>query len=224
MPFWACRRFSASSQTTDCGAVHHRRRHLVAAMRRQAVHEQRVGLGAGHQLFVDPIGGEFVVALLALLHAHRNPGVGHHQVGILDRVLRRCGEHHLAALLTHPLQQATARPERARPGQAQAEAETDGRLHPRPGDIVGIAAPGDRAAGDAAAVLLVGHHVGHQLARMRLVGQAVDHRDGRVLREFRQFLRIVGPDHDRIDVAGEHARRVRHALAAAHLRASSLRG
>src|SRR5579884_4198478 len=37
--------------------------HLLAAFRRQAVHEDRVGLGLGHQPLVHPIGGEQVVAV-----------------------------------------------------------------------------------------------------------------------------------------------------------------
>jgi hypothetical protein len=38
-------RFSASSNTTELRAVDHLVGDLLAAMRRQAVHEQRVGLG-----------------------------------------------------------------------------------------------------------------------------------------------------------------------------------
>ena len=52
--------------------------------------------------------------------------------------------------------------------------------------IVAVAGPGDGAAGDAAAMLLEGHHVGHQLAGMGLVGQAVDDRHRSVLGQLQQ--------------------------------------
>src|SRR6266700_810483 len=67
---------------------HHRLRtvdHLVgdflAAMRGQAMHEQRVGSCQRHQLGVDLIGLQQIVAMFAVLVAHRHPGVGDDAIG-----------------------------------------------------------------------------------------------------------------------------------------------
>mgnify|MGYP007034008736 CR=1 FL=1 len=47
--------------------------------------------------------------------------------------------------------------------------------------------------------------IGHDLARMRPVGQAVDHRHARIVRQFLDLGVIVGADHDRIDHPAKHA-------------------
>ena len=52
---------------------------------------------------------------------------------------------------------------------------------------------------------------------MRGVGQPVDHRHGRMARELVQLSRLVGADHDRVDIARQHARGVGHGLAAPEL-------
>ena len=52
---------------------------------------------------------------------------------------------------------------------------------------------------------------------MRAVGEAVDHRHRRVLRQLDQGLMLVGADHDRIDVAGHHLGCIGNGLAAADL-------
>ena len=68
-----------------------------------------------------------------------------------------------------------------------------------------------------AAMLLEGQDVGHHLAGMRLFGQAVDDGHGRVARQLLHRLMIEDADHDRVDIAREHARGVGDALAAAEL-------
>ena len=57
------------------------------------------------------------------------------------------------------------------------------------------------AFGDGSDALLESHQVGHDLAGMRIIGQPVDDRNGRVFRQFRHAGRIAGPDHDPIDIA-----------------------
>jgi hypothetical protein len=47
--FCACSRFSASSKITECGPSMTSFVASSSAMRGQAVHEERVGLGVGHQ-------------------------------------------------------------------------------------------------------------------------------------------------------------------------------
>ena len=66
------------------------------------------------------------------------------------------------------------------------------------------------------------HHVGHDLAGMGPVGQPVDHRHVRVGRQFQQLLFLRAAQHDGVDIAREHARRVGHGLAAAELAAFAL--
>ncbi len=61
------------------------------------------------------------------------------------------------------------------------------------------------------------HDVGHQLARVACFRQAVDHRYGGVGGKFSELPYAVGAQHDHVDVAGQHARRVGHRFAAAKL-------
>ncbi len=74
---------------------HHRLRpvddlvgHLLAPVGGQAVHEQRVGLGAGHQPVIDLVGLQQVVPARAVAVAHRHPGVGDDAVGAFHGLVR----------------------------------------------------------------------------------------------------------------------------------------
>ena len=66
-------------------------------------------------------------------------------------------------------------------------------------------------------MLLEGEDVGHDLARMRGLGQPVDHRHRRVLGELEHHRVVEDADHDRVDIARQHPRRVGDGLAAAEL-------
>ena len=61
------------------------------------------------------------------------------------------------------------------------------------------------------------HDVGHDLAGMRLVGEAVDHRNGRVIRQFAEVVMRLGADHDGIDIARQNPRRIGNGFAAAQV-------
>ncbi len=62
-------------------------------------------------------------------------------------------------------------------------------------------------------MLLEGQDVGHQLAGMRLVGQPVDHRHAGRARKVEKALVALRAQHDPVDIARQHLRRVAHGLA-----------
>ncbi len=159
------------------------------------------------------------MAALAVLVAHRHPGVGDDAVGVLRRRHRDRGRRRSRRRIC--LAQASSgfvRRELRRRRDVEAEGEALGGMHPGRQHVVGVAGPGDGAAVDRAAMLLEGHHVGHHLAGMREAGQAVDHRHGGVAAPARRTHVVVeDADHDRIDIARQHARGVGDGLAAAEL-------
>ena len=63
-------------------------RHLLAAMRRQAVEEQGTLGGTRHQRRVDAIGLEQPAARRRVVLPHRHPGIGEDRVGTPHRRLR----------------------------------------------------------------------------------------------------------------------------------------
>src|SRR5580700_5746987 len=65
-------------------AVDHVVGDLFAAMGRRAMHEDGIGLGAGHQPRIDLIALEQVMAPRAVAVAHGDPGIGNDAVGALD--------------------------------------------------------------------------------------------------------------------------------------------
>src|SRR3712207_9113205 len=66
-----------------------------------------------------------------------------------------------------------------------------------------------------------GQHVGESLAGVKLVGEAVDHRDLGMLGELVDVTLGEGADHDRDQVAREHLGRVLDRLAPAELEVRS---
>ncbi len=99
----------------------------------------------------------------------------------------------------------------------EGEAEAFGRLDPGVGHVVGVTDPRDRLAADAAALLDVGEDIGQHLAGMVFVGQPVDHRHPRMRGKTLDDLLAEGADHDDVDHARDHLRRILDRLAAPQL-------
>ena len=83
--------------------------------------------------------------------------------------------------------------------------------------VVAIAKPCDLQPGQRLAMFDHGQQIGDDLAGMRFVGQAVDHRNGRMARHFLDLGMIVGAQHDGIDHPAQHAGGIGDALAAPQL-------
>ena len=99
----------------------------------------------------------------------------------------------------------------------EIEPELPRCMQERGTDVVAIPRPDNLAPGNRAAMFLIGHHVGHDLAGMGAVGQAVDHRDRGVLGHLQQRRFLEGADHDQIDIARQHLGGVGDGLAMAKL-------
>ena len=91
--FWTWSRFSASSQTTEWGPSMTDVADLLAAVGREAVQDDAVGFGEGHQGVVEAVTGKGLEPLLLLrLLPHARPDVGIEDIGVLDRLLRVVGQ------------------------------------------------------------------------------------------------------------------------------------
>ena len=194
---------------------------LLAPVGRQAVHDDRVGRRVGHQLGGDGVVGEHRQPLLGLaLLAHRDPGVGDHDVGAVDGLDRvaleqrgpagaradgvRAVDHRLLGLL--PLGRADADVHAGRhPGEEPGVAHVAGA----------VADERDRQAGEGALVLLDGQQVGEQLAGVVVVGEGVDDRHPGVRRHLLDRVLAVGAPHDHRGLPAEHPRHVGDRLALA---------
>ena len=82
-------------------------------------------------------------------------------------------------------------------------------------DVVAVADVRRDDVREGALALADREDVRKALARVRQVGQSIDDRDRRVLREFLERLVGEGAEHDDVDVAAHHPRDVRDTLAAA---------
>ena len=104
-----------------------------------------------------------------------------------------------------------------RTGDLEPEVEARRSVDPGRQHVVVVPGPGDLAPAEGPALLLEGHEVGQHLAGMRLLGEAVDHRNRRMRRHFPHVVMGEDADDDRIDIARQDARRVGDGLAPAEL-------
>jgi hypothetical protein len=140
---------------------------------------------ARHQAVVDLIGPQQVVAG-AFLVAHRDPAIGDDAIGALDRFLGT-----MVSLILAPCFLAQAI--RAGGGASSSGVATDSSKSSRPAawtqevsTLLVSPVQAMRLPSIAPLALLEGHDVGHDLAGMLALGQAVDHRDGGVFRHLDQ--------------------------------------
>ena len=123
-------------------AVDHVGGHLEAAVRRQAVHEDRARRGQRHHRLVDREALERRDALLlVVLLPHRHPRVGVHGVGAVDRVVGRVptAPTDAAPSSVEPLELGVVGVEARRAAEAQVHAEHRAHLAERAGDVVVVA-------------------------------------------------------------------------------------
>jgi hypothetical protein len=102
-------------------------------------------------------------------------------------------------------------------GRDEAHPEAGRADHQRDAHVVPIAEIGEAGAREPAQPLANRHQVGERLAWVRVVREPVDDGDVRVLGELLNVLLREGADHDCVEVALEHVRRVLDRLAAAEL-------
>ncbi len=158
--------------------VEHVGGHLFAAMGRQAVHEQRMGRGSGHQGGVDLVLGKNLFPPgRFLLAAHRRPDVRVDRIDAGDG-LRWAGERADLRAVARPshgvVDHAVGQLEAARRGDVERDATHHRGMCQRRGDVVPVADIGDAAATQRSPLLAQRQHVGQRLARMLLVAERVD--------------------------------------------------
>ena len=192
---------------------------FFAPVRGQAVHEQGIGLGGGHHVGIDaPVGKGFAALFVFGLVAHAGPDIGGDQVGTLAGFFR-VAKNFVAACARCAAAKGQFFIHFVAVGGAHmhGKAQQIGRLQPGVGHVVAIAHPGDDLAGDAATVLDEGEDVGQDLAGVKFVGQAVDHRHARILGKALDLVLAKGADHDQIGHAADDAGAVLDGLGAAQL-------
>jgi hypothetical protein len=102
-------------------------------------------------------------------------------------------------------------------GQRQLEPQQPGGVEPGVGHVVAVADPGVADLADVAAQLVDGEQVGHQLARVQLIGEAVEHRHRGPAGQLLGPGLIEGADDDAVAVTAQHPRGVLDRLAAGDL-------
>ena len=193
--------------------------YLFTAMGGQAVQHDAIRFCQGHQRIIQAVAGKGLLAnLLFSLLPHAGPDIGIDHVGSGDRNFRVGRQRDLAGSLGHgPLHDRGIRLVPLRAGQSQLEAENRRSLDPGVGHIVAIADPGEDQSFIGALLLDNRHQVGHDLAGVKQVGQAVDYRHVRVARKFIDDFLAEGADHHAVTVAGHDPCSILDRLAAPHL-------
>src|SRR5690606_29761241 len=144
-----------------------------------------------------PVGEGGAAGVVLGFVAHAGPDVGGDQVGAaagFDGVVELA--QHAGGRGAHAGRVELVA---ARGRHVQREAQHFGGLQPGVRHIVGVADPGHRLAGYGAAVFDIGEDIGQDLARVKLVGQAVDDRHARVRGKALDAGLLEGADHDDVD-------------------------
>ena len=137
--------------------------------------------GLLHQGCIDLIGLEQIVAGGGILVMHGNPCIGYHAGGAGNGHFGRRRDRDIRTVRCAPISQASGLSESGWRGDAQLASKARYRactkeaatLLPSPTQAISLFF-------EAAAMLFQGQDVGHDLAGMRLVGEAVDDRNGGV--------------------------------------------
>ena len=104
--------------------------HLLAAVRGEAMHENGIRLGPRHEARIYLIALEQVVAASAIAITHRHPGIGHHTVRALHRLVRIGNDRDRRTGGFDPVDQRLLRSELRRSSDAEAERKALGGMHP----------------------------------------------------------------------------------------------
>ena len=182
-------------------------------MGRQAVHEQRIGLGGGEQLCRDRIGRHLPDALRLLVFlAHAHPDIGINHVGVFHRLigigreLIRIGREPLALELGFDL---GAGRELSRTRKRDFHPEKIGAEDPRIRHVArGVAKKRDLPPAQRADEIVVlrppldhRERIRVDLAGVEKIGQGVDHRHRGPGGQPLDFRMVVGADNQTVDEA-----------------------
>ena len=196
--------------------------HLIAAISRQAVHEDGVILGQRKQIGVDRVAGKGLGArFLFVLLAHACPCISIYNIGIFHNRFRIICEHEFTAVFCsdalgvgHDLR---IRLVSVRRSDTDVEAALEHADRQRMGHVVAVANVAEIETSEMPLLLLDRDQIGDDLRWVVGIGEAVDHRHVGVFGESLHLSLLVGADEDAVDIARQHARRVLHRLAAADL-------
>ena len=191
-----------------------------AAVGGEAVEDDGVRRGGFQQGAVDLVGLEDGEAFgfFGFL-AHADPGIGVDDVGAAltasQRVVTGVGEIEVGNLAHDAVDEFGLELVTRGGGDAESYAEAGAGDHQGAGDVVAIADVGEGEAGEFAEVFVNGHEVGHGLAGVGVIGEAVDDGDFGVGGEVFEFLVFEDTGHDGVDHAGENPRDIRNGFAGA---------
>src|SRR3989441_3414080 len=194
-------------------AVHHLVRDFKTAMRREAMHHDRVTLRMVEELRIDLEGPEHFLALLFLFFlAHRDPDVGVHDIGSLHGDDGIGDDVNLGSAV---LRDAPRRREdfgvglvTARAGRRDVHADNRGAEEERIAYVIAVPDVREFQLLERAPVLQDREEIRDALAGVLLVIEAVDHRHARILREFDDVLSPERPIHDAVHIAAQDSRGV----------------
>ena len=155
------------------------------------------------------------------LPPHADPDIGVHHVGLLDRHLGILADLDRPAgmlrLHTRQIHDPLVRLVAARASEADGHAHFGRSFDQRVGHVVAVSDVGQLYAVQGALLLPDGEQIGERLARMAHIRQSVDDWNRRLSRPLFDRGVVIGSDHEPVQIAREHAGRVRDTFAATEL-------